>query len=189
MRIFLPIFLTLTLIFAPGVVCPAFALRTREPSENSRRRSVLEEALQTGTEEPIKWRAQRSSERMRSFWNKYFSGNAPLYMDTFVELMFTTIEWAAPLIKDKEMAEIGTGYVIAAAVDVLGAKRGVGTAIAGDQLIKGRHFLYQIGLADRVILLGGELFAPLHGQCFDVVLSNTENWDMAERFIQTAGIF
>ncbi len=141
--------------------------------------------------EPVRWpvRGVPLPKQMQFFWDRYFPENPPVFKETTADLMLTTVGLATPFIKEKHVLEIGTGYgyVVSAAVEVVGANRGVGTDIQGTYLAKGREAVARLDLSDRVSLLEGDLFTPVQGQSFDVVLSNTANLEMADRFIRSVG--
>jgi len=80
---------------------------------------------------------------------------------------------AAPRVRGARVLEIGIGSgVVLAALGALGAAGLTGIDVEPAAIAAGQALLRQAGLADRVELLTGELFAPVRDRRFDLVVAN-----------------
>jgi release factor glutamine methyltransferase len=91
----------------------------------------------------------------------------------YTAALIQALREAAPRARGVQALEIGFGSgVVLAALAALGAARLTGVDVEPAAIEAGRALLGQAAFADRVELLAGDMFAPVRGRRFDLVVAN-----------------
>lgn len=91
----------------------------------------------------------------------------------YTALLIQTLTECASIIRGADVLEIGSGCgVVLAAMAALGAKSLTGSDIEPMACLVGRALADVANVSDRITLLAGDMFQPVEGRRFDVIVAN-----------------
>lgn len=178
------------LLRLPAIEPPPTAAASPEPAAG------LEEAEASERVDVTTVGAQRRAEGLSSSMQQFVSQFHELPSEVFnphnqwTALFLETMERLAPLFRDREVVDTGTGSLVLsrAALEVLGARRAVATELPGYPFNAIRRVApWPDGVADRLELLTGSLLEPVRGRAFDVAIFNPPSQEVAEAYLREVG--